>query len=118
MTLRIVFRHAAKSEFEDAAVCYDEQRLGIGEEFTSKSSRPSPELRPHRSAIQLYSAIFDAQSRAAFPFPSTSGFGWIRWLCLRFFTVAAIRPFGNVGYNYRWNGQPAGALPLLNIVGL
>ena len=34
MTLRIVFRRAAKSEFEDAAVRYDEQRAGFGEEFT------------------------------------------------------------------------------------
>lgn len=33
MTLRIVFRRAAKSEFEDAAVRYDEQRAGLGEEF-------------------------------------------------------------------------------------
>ena len=33
MTLRIVFRRAAKSEFEDAAVRYDEQRSGLGEEF-------------------------------------------------------------------------------------
>ena len=34
MTLRIVFRRAAKSEFEDAAVRYDEQRPGLGEEFS------------------------------------------------------------------------------------
>jgi len=34
MTLRIVFRRAAKGEFEDAAVRYDEQRPGPGEEFT------------------------------------------------------------------------------------
>ena len=34
MTLRIVFRRAAKSEFEDAAVRYDKQRRGLGEEFT------------------------------------------------------------------------------------
>ena len=33
MTLRVVFRRAAKSEFEDAAVRYDEQRTGLGEEF-------------------------------------------------------------------------------------
>jgi plasmid stabilization system protein ParE len=33
MTLRIVFRRAAKSEFEDAAARYDEQHPGIGEEF-------------------------------------------------------------------------------------
>jgi toxin ParE1/3/4 len=33
MTLRVVFRRAAKSEFEDAAVWYDQQRNGLGEEF-------------------------------------------------------------------------------------
>ena len=33
MTLRIVFRRAAKNEFNDAAVRYDEQRAGLGEEF-------------------------------------------------------------------------------------
>lgn len=33
MTLRIVFRRAAQSEFEDAAVRYDEQIQGLGEEF-------------------------------------------------------------------------------------
>ena len=33
MTLRVVFRRAAKSELEDAAVWYDEQRFGLGEEF-------------------------------------------------------------------------------------
>jgi plasmid stabilization system protein ParE len=33
MTLRVVFRRAAKGEFEDAAVWYDGQRPGLGEEF-------------------------------------------------------------------------------------
>jgi len=33
MTLRIVFRRAAKNEFEEAAARYDEQRPGLGEEF-------------------------------------------------------------------------------------
>jgi plasmid stabilization system protein ParE len=33
MTPRVVFRRAAKNEFEDAAVWYDEQRPGLGEEF-------------------------------------------------------------------------------------
>jgi len=36
MTLRVVFRRAAKSEFEDAAVWYDEQRNGLGEEFIAE----------------------------------------------------------------------------------
>ena len=34
MTLRVVFRRAAKREFDDAADRYDEQRPGLGEEFT------------------------------------------------------------------------------------
>ena len=33
MTFSIVFRHAAKVEFEKAAVWYDEQRPGLGEKF-------------------------------------------------------------------------------------
>ena len=33
MTLRIVFRRSARGEFEDAAVRYDDQRSGLGEEF-------------------------------------------------------------------------------------
>lgn len=33
MTLRVVFRRAAISEFEDAAVWYDDKRPGLGEEF-------------------------------------------------------------------------------------
>jgi plasmid stabilization system protein ParE len=33
MILRIVFRRAAKNEFENAALRYDEQSPGLGEEF-------------------------------------------------------------------------------------
>ena len=33
MTLRVVFRRAAKGELEDAAVWSDEERPGLGEEF-------------------------------------------------------------------------------------
>ena len=33
MTFSIVFRRAARIEFEKAAVWYDEQRTGLGEEF-------------------------------------------------------------------------------------
>ncbi len=33
MTLRVVFRRAARREFDDAADRYDEQRPGLGEEF-------------------------------------------------------------------------------------
>ena len=33
MTLRVVFRRAAKGEYEDAAAWHDERRPGLGEEF-------------------------------------------------------------------------------------
>ena len=33
MTLRVVFRRAAKQEFDGAADRYDERRPGLGEEF-------------------------------------------------------------------------------------
>lgn len=33
MTFRIVLRRAAKAEFEDAAIWYESQRRGLGEEF-------------------------------------------------------------------------------------
>lgn len=33
MNLRVVFRPAARREFDDAADRYDEQRSGLGEEF-------------------------------------------------------------------------------------
>ncbi len=36
MTLRVVFRQAAKSELEDAAAWYDEQHLGLGEAFSAE----------------------------------------------------------------------------------
>jgi toxin ParE1/3/4 len=33
MTLRVVYRRAAQEEFQDAAVWYEQQRAGLGEEF-------------------------------------------------------------------------------------
>jgi len=36
MSLRVVFRRAAKSEFEDAAAWYQERRRGLGEEFAAE----------------------------------------------------------------------------------
>ncbi len=33
MTLRVVYRQAAKAEFEDAAVWYENRRRGLGAEF-------------------------------------------------------------------------------------
>ena len=33
MTLRVVFRRAAKEEFEESAAWYEKQRAGLGDEF-------------------------------------------------------------------------------------
>ena len=79
--------------------------LALANNLPLRSSKPSPELRPHPSAIQLYSAIFDAQSRVASHIPCISGFARIRWLSLRFFTVAEIRLSGSVGYNFSCTGR-------------
>lgn len=102
MTLRIVFRRAAKNEFEDAAVRYDVQRPGLGEEFTIEIAQA---VARAAAAPERYPIIFGAQSRAVFHFPFTSGFALIRWLSSRYFTVAAIQPSGSVGYSSSRTGR-------------
>jgi plasmid stabilization system protein ParE len=39
MTLRVVFRPAAKAEFDDAALWYDERRAGLGAQFVGEIDR-------------------------------------------------------------------------------
>jgi plasmid stabilization system protein ParE len=36
MSLRVVFRRAAKDEFEEAAAWYEDRRRGLGEQFVSE----------------------------------------------------------------------------------
>jgi toxin ParE1/3/4 len=36
MTLQVVFRHAAKDEFENAAIWHEERQTGLGGQFTSE----------------------------------------------------------------------------------
>jgi plasmid stabilization system protein ParE len=36
MTYKVVFRRAAQREFADAALWYEEQRVGLGAEFTAE----------------------------------------------------------------------------------
>lgn len=36
MTLRVVFRRAAKAEFDDAALWYEERQTGLGGQFVSE----------------------------------------------------------------------------------
>ncbi len=39
MTLRVVFRRAARREFDEAALWYDERRAGLGAEFVAEIDR-------------------------------------------------------------------------------
>ena len=68
MTLRIVFRRAAKNEFEDAAVWYDEQRGGLGEEFAIDIGQA---IARAAAAPERYPIVFSDIRRAVarrFPF--------------------------------------------------
>jgi plasmid stabilization system protein ParE len=67
MTLRVVFRRAAKSEFEDAAVWYDEQRMGLGEEFVVEIEQA---VAKAAAAPQRYPVVFgDIRRTVARRFP-------------------------------------------------
>lgn len=67
MTLRIAFRHAAKNEFEDAAVWYEEKRVGLGEEFIIEIDQA---IARAASAPQRYPIVFgDVRRTVARRFP-------------------------------------------------
>jgi toxin ParE1/3/4 len=67
MTLRVVFRRAAKSEFEDAATWYDERRSGLGEEFVIEIEQA---LANAAAAPQRYPVVFsDIRRTVARRFP-------------------------------------------------
>ena len=68
MTLRIVYRRAAKNEFEDAALWYDEQRPGLGEEFTIEIEQAAARAA---AAPERYPIVFGDVRRTVtrrFPF--------------------------------------------------
>jgi len=67
MTLRVVFRRAAKSEFEDAAVWHDEKRPGLGEEFIREIDDA---VAKAAAAPQRYPVVFgDIRRTVARRFP-------------------------------------------------
>lgn len=77
MTLAVVFRNAARREFEEAALWYEERRPGLGLEFTGEIDRAvylaaeNPERFPimHRDIRCVrarrfpYSVFFRIESR-------------------------------------------------------
>lgn len=99
MTLRVVFRRAAKSEFEEAAVWYEERRPGLGEEFIREIGQAIESAVAAPRATQLRSATSGVRSRGAFRFVFTSGCVQIRWLSSRYSTAAGILQSGSAGYD-------------------
>jgi len=77
MTLAVVFRHAARREFDEAALWYEERRRGLGIQFVSEIDHAidlaaeNPERFPvmHRDVRCVrvrrfpYSVFFRAESR-------------------------------------------------------
>ena len=68
MTLGVVFRRAARLEFDDAADRYDEQRPGLGEEFIVEIDKA---IKKAAAAPERYPIVFGDVRRAVarrFPF--------------------------------------------------
>ncbi|MBM3359036.1 MAG: type II toxin-antitoxin system RelE/ParE family toxin [Betaproteobacteria bacterium] len=68
MTLRVVFRRAAKSEFEDTAAWYAERAAGLGEEFIREIEQA---IASAAAAPQRYPVVFGDIRRTVtrrFPF--------------------------------------------------
>jgi len=68
MTLPVVFRHAAKDEFDNAAIWYEERQIALGGQFTSevKSAIELAATDPERFPIK-YGTIRCVQVRR-FPY--------------------------------------------------
>ena len=67
MTLRVVFRRAAKDEFEDAAAWYGERGLGLGDEFVREIEQA---IASAAAAPQRYPVVFgDIRRTVARRFP-------------------------------------------------
>lgn len=67
MTLRIVFRRAARREFDDAADRYDEQRPGLGGEFIIEIDQA---VAKAAASHELYPKVFgDVRRTVARRFP-------------------------------------------------
>ena len=105
MTFSIVFRRAAKVEFEKAAVWYDEQRTGLGEEFIVEIEQAIANAAAGPCGINSFSGIYAARLRGAFRIPCTFESVQTNWLSSQYFTVVGIRRSGSYGYNSRWNGR-------------
>jgi len=68
MTLRVVFRRAARAEFDAAALWYEERQIGLGVAFTSEIERAVELASDHPERFPVkYAAIRRVQARR-FPY--------------------------------------------------
>lgn len=75
MSLRVVFRRAAKDELEEAAAWYEDRRRGLGDEFLNEIGEAVERAANHPERHPLVFATYDAPCCGVFhlPFISDSG---------------------------------------------
>lgn len=105
MTLHVVFRRAAKTEFEDAAIRDEEQRHGLGEEFIVEIEQAVARAAPAPERYPWFSATCAAPSRGAFRIPCTSGSAVIPCSSSPYSTAAGILPSGSGGHEAKDRGR-------------
>ena len=95
MTLRVVYRKAAKAELDEAILYYERQRTGVGEERLSEIDQAVMRAAAHP---EHFPVVFDNIRRALakrFPYTVFSGCAAQRWWCWRSCTGAVTRRFGS-----------------------
>jgi plasmid stabilization system protein ParE len=68
MSLQVVFRRAAKDEFESAAAWYEERRRGLGEEFVAEISDAIERAAEHPERYPLVFGDVRRTVSRRFPF--------------------------------------------------
>jgi hypothetical protein len=100
MTRRVVFRRAARREFEEAALWYEERRSGLGAEFAAEVSVVPifwlSILSDYQLCIGKSVVLASVGFRTRSSFVSNPGASW-SW---QFFMLVAIQSCGSAPYNY------------------
>ena len=84
MTLRVVFRRAARAEFDAAALCYEDRQAGVGAQFVSEINRVVELVSNHPSVFPPSTSKFDVRRHAAFRTQCSFArrrIVWSSWLC-------------------------------------
>jgi hypothetical protein len=100
MTLRVVFRPAARAEFDGAALWYEDRRLGLGAEFVMEIDRAVELASGHPEDFRRSLPKFDASAFAAFRTPSSIELNQTKSSSWPSFMHAAIPPSGRDAYDF------------------